>query len=197
MWKSVWKDPVWAGVISGTLLLVLPAILATGKGWWPAIWAGVAGFFALETTIYVWLLLVLALGASLLVLLVAWALFSQWFMRSEEAPDFKAYKQDEFHDLIWRWDYSDTGKINRLAAFCSACDYELQAKDRWGHFHSGRSVFFSCECCGRMVENDSPSAIELELSVVKKIQQKLRIGTWRPAVERMRERNQALRDRAL
>ncbi|MDD3324626.1 MAG: hypothetical protein PHN38_05860 [Sulfurospirillaceae bacterium] len=65
-------------------------------------------------------------------------------------PKYKKYKQDEFHNVIWKWQYRGDN-ITLLWCYCPVCSSALMCDDEnckaTSNLHE-KTTFFVCNECG-------------------------------------------------
>lgn len=94
-------------------------------------------------------------------------------------PKHLRYTADVFLGLRWRWAWSEMRGVAALTPHCPACDRVIVPATAAG---TGRPVTtFACAPCGVSVARPGPAG-ETEYRVVREIDQKVRLGTWRQAV---------------
>ena len=95
------------------------------------------------------------------------------------------YNQEYFFGVIWRWHYIGN-EVFGLRTFCRKCDYELEAQETYRPSRGLEMVLFRCEECGHAALPIDGTEEMLEDRVTRKIQHRLRNGTWRDIVEQKR-----------
>ena len=86
--------------------------------------------------------------------------------------------EDNFFNIIWRWSYTN-GKISKLVSFCSHCDFRVYPKD--ADLYDNRAKFV-CDNCGAHLQEFSDRYDVVENLIIRKIDHKLRTGTWNTTV---------------
>jgi hypothetical protein len=185
MLKRIWKDPVWSSVIAGGILAVAGVGGTFFLGLWPSIGVWFLGVlaFALRPSELpnwaIWLLGAFGLPTLLLLLSLMWGLVRP--NRDVTGKNWRAYTEDEFLGLRWRWMYLQSGNVGRPKPFCPSCDYQV-----FPHHASAYDVIdrigFHCDSCGRTLPEFNESFGSLQSKIERFIQQKLRTGGWRESV---------------
>ena len=127
MLKKIWVDPVWSKVIAAGIVAVAAAVATYFAGWWPKVGRAVSrlGDLAVAVTpVPNWLLALFILCAIVvlaILLITGWAIA----VPSKEGSSFRAYVEDEFFGIRWRWRYGNDGAIYSLVSFCPRCDYQI------------------------------------------------------------------------
>ena len=180
MWKALWKDPVWAAVISAGIVAAASAVGTYTLGLWPAIAAYAAGLWKLAgersqwANWQVWLACTLALPTILLTVALLWANLRP----SKSANDWRQnYLDDQFVGLRWRWTYFSDGSLNQVHSFCPHCDFQVYPKHASAYMAVDR-IAFHCESCGRTLPTFDETYEHLESRIRRLIQQKIRTETW-------------------
>ena len=180
MWKSLWKDPVWAAVISAGIVAAASAGGTYALGLWPTIAEHVAALWrATEEQSkwlnwQVWLAATLAAPTILLALALLWSLIRP----SKDAATWRQlYLDDRFVGLRWRWKYYSDGSLGDIHSFCPHCDYQV-FPHRVSTYAAVDRIGFHCDSCGRDLPTFDEAHEQLESRVRRLIQQKVRAGTW-------------------
>lgn len=91
------------------------------------------------------------------------------------APDYASYTEGIFFNLRWRWvyypDYSD---IKRVSAYCPICDTALASVGEGFSYTQ-----FHCDTCNSDDSFIDRSLGDLEGSVRRQVDQKIRTGRWK------------------
>jgi len=182
MLKSIWKDPVWSAVIASAILGVGGAVGTFLLGLWPSIGRWFVDVWTLGgqpsqlANWVVWLSALLSVPTLLFLVALIWTAVRPSQKVADES--WRAYTEDEFLGLRWRWDYSPSGRLEHPAPFCPTCDYQV-----FPHHASAFNVIerigFHCDSCGRNLPEFDESFDSLSNKVERFIQQKLRTGTWK------------------
>jgi hypothetical protein len=180
IWKYISGHPIWSGAA------------ATIIGGW------VLGFFSglkpmrdksVELTGIAWNLAIQpvilpVLVPAMLVLLSAFCTWRWWKLINKNRADskilrpgrfhtFDHYREDQFYDVIWRWNYKNEDEIVNLSSFCPQCDLEFDWK-RGSRERAWMTIFF-CEGCQKRFGQSTKTHIEIEASVKRLIEQKVRL----------------------
>lgn len=179
--KKIWDDAVWSKVIAGAILAAAGVVITYLMNWWPAIAGVVAslfGFLAEASSVPNWLIGI-GIVCSVLVLIIAamilWQAVSPTSGTSREAS--RGYLTDTFFGLRWRWQYGGDGDIRDLYACCEHCDYQVHAENVSG-YDAVPSMLFRCDLCSSTAGPFNEEPFEFESKIRRRIQQKLRTGTW-------------------
>jgi hypothetical protein len=179
MLKVLWKDPVWAAVIATGITATLGAIGAYLLGYWPAIQSAGATawtFMLGSTQVSNWVLALLAVPATLVVVLILVLAWGLWSERSETKSTWTTYTSDNFFGLRWRWRYLGDS-IDRLVTFCPNCDYQVFPHDA-STYNAFNRIAFKCESCGQHIGTFDEPYDHLRSKAERLIQQKLRNNSW-------------------
>ena len=181
MWKRIWKDPVWASVISAGILAVVGALGTYLLGLWPAIsdvvsypWK-TAGEQSKWSNWQVWAAVTLAIPTVLLTFAALWSTARP----SHRATDWRQeYLEDQFVGLRWRWTNYPDGNLGDIYSFCPHCDFQIIPHNASAYKAVDR-IGFHCDSCGRDLATFAEPYHHLESRIRRLIQQKIRAGTWR------------------
>jgi len=180
MLKSIWKDPVWAAVISTGITAAIGAAGTYALNLWPTIgaWAAQAwSYMGRPSQVpnwVVWVLVLLGLPTIGGVAAIIWVAVRP----TQEAETLRTYTQDHFLGLRWRWNYFPSGKLEDPLPFCPHCDYQLQPHQASAYAAIDR-IGFHCDSCGTDLPTFDESFDSLQGKIRRFIQQKIRSGDWR------------------
>src|SRR5690554_995807 len=125
MLKLIWKDPVWSAVIATVIVTAGGAVGTFFLGLWPAIGSWFASLWTLAaqpsqiSNWLFWLLAVLTIPTLLMLAAIVWtAIRHSPAADSAVAGEWRAYTQDEFLGLRWRWKYFSSGGLEHPTPFC-------------------------------------------------------------------------------
>lgn len=181
MWKVLWKDPVWAAVISAGIIAAVGAGGSYLLGLWPglsneagALWR-VAGEQSKWSNWQVWLAVTMAFPSVLLTLALLWSAIRP----STSAADWRhLYLEDQLVGLRWRWKNHSDGTLGDIHSFCPHCDFQVFSRHASAYAAVDR-IDFHCDSCGRDLATFDEPYSQLESRVRRLIQQRIRAGTWR------------------
>lgn len=183
MFKRIWSDPVWSGVIGSAIFVGLSAFIVYLLDWTPRLGAMVSSAWAYmlsDAVVPTWgvaLLGVLAIPTLVLAVVLLWVNRPS----RPSTPDWMDYRKDRFFGLEWRWRYSGS-QVDGLRSFCPQCDFELFPVDT-SYFATVPRFTYLCDSCGTKLEEFEGEVDELESKVERFIHQKLRNGQWKGTVE--------------
>ena len=181
MWKALWKDPVWAPVISAGIVTAAGAGGTYLLGLWPAIsdqagslWR-TAGEQSKWSNWQVWMAVALAIPFVLLAVALLWRAIGA----STSVDDWRnLYLEDKLVGLHWRWKYYPDGSLGDIHSFCPHCDFQVFPHQASAYVTIDR-IGFHCDSCGRDLATFDERIEHLESRVRRHIQQKIRAGSWR------------------
>lgn len=179
MLKHIWKDPVWASVISTGIAAGLGSLSAYFLGYWPAIQDSLLAawnFLLTKSAISNWIIVLMSIPTVLIGLFVIAVIWSHWFGPNEGEPNWQTYTMDNFFDLRWRWNYAG-GSIERLTTFCPHCDYQVFPINV-SAYNAVDRIEFKCDSCHSHLGTFDESVWDLKSKVERFIQQKIRTGRF-------------------
>lgn len=180
MFKSVWKDPVWASVIAAGIT----SVGSYFAGWWPAIiqFSGTAWEFLFASSVVPnWLtglVGILAAPTVVFVLLAGWQIFHP---AKSGRLVWLSYTEDSFFGLRWRWSYSSINQIQRLHTFCPHCDFQV-FPEKASSWDAIDRIQFNCDSCHSNLGEFQDRYETLASKTERFIQQKIRNKTWADSV---------------
>lgn len=179
MLGKLWKDPVWGAVIAAGIVAVLGTVGTYFLDLWPTIGRYIAGIYetaqkpnGLPNWAF-WLLVLTAIPTLLLALVLVW----QAIAPGSSPASWRAYLDDHFVGLRWRWKYFSDGTLGDVHSFCPHCDFQVFPRHASSYSAVDRIAFF-CDACNRSLATFDESYEELESKIRRFIQQKVRNGTW-------------------
>jgi len=183
MFSKLWRDPVWSKVIASGIVAGIVVAWTSFEGLWPVVGQFLASCWAWlgqSSSLHNWLVVLLglcALAVTAFLGVLGWAAVADGSDAPSSRVGWRAYIEDEFLGLKWRWDYSSDGQITRLVPFCARCDYQIRPLVHGGFYETNTTTYL-CEDCGHRVGlfQGTPSGVESQ--VERKIQKRLRNGTW-------------------
>jgi len=180
MLKKLWKDPVWAAVISAGIVAAVGTIGTYVLGLWPemAKQATVLSTLAVErsqwSNWHVWGITVLAFPSVLLAIALLWNVIRP----TTDANDWRQmYMNDELIGLRWRWTYFSDGSLGDVHSFCPHCDDQVFPRSA-SAFSAVDRISFHCDSCNSNLATFEETYESLESRVRRLIQQKIRTGSW-------------------
>jgi hypothetical protein len=183
---KIWKDPVWAAVISTAIVAAGGTVVTYLFGPWPTIgtWIKSVAAYGVATSQLpnwcIWLLGAVALPTVLFALALVWEA-----LRGSNEPDPRLlYVEDVILGLRWRWKYLSGGTFGDVHSFCPHCDFQVFPQDARAYDAIDR-IAYSCDSCGAKLAEFAESHGELESKVRRFIQQKLKCGQSSCARNRM------------
>ena len=122
-----------------------------------------------------WLLILLSFAAVIVIARVAVRLFGS----SGDSVTKHEYTQDRFWGVLWRWRYGQDG-IWQVVSFCPNCDMQIYPSLEYGDMIYGKpdGSRFTCDHCGQFDEVVPIHLNQIENSVIRQVQRKLRTGEW-------------------
>lgn len=179
MLAKLWKDPVWAAVISTAIVAAGGAIGTYLLDFWPIIGAwlkSVAAYAVAPSQLpnwAIWLLGAVALPTLLVTLAIIWQA-----IRGSTEPDPRLqYVDDVILGLRWRWKYVSGGSLSDVHSFCPHCDFQVFPLNA-SAYNAVDRIAFRCDSCGSDLAEFDESYDEIESKIRRFIQQKLRNGSW-------------------
>lgn len=167
--KKFWKNPWVVGIGLLLISVVLDLLIKTNvfsSAWTALKWIG--SLIVSDYLIPGWVLVILILFA----LFGLYTLFVRF--RSEEEPDFYKYKEDNFNEAIWRWEYNNN-RIKNLWCFCPICDTILVSRVIGPTFkHYKIETIFICENCEKTVTKIKGKVQFAKGYIERKIDRKIR-----------------------
>jgi len=92
-------------------------------------------------------------------------------------PTWRDYRQGEYFDIIWKWDYRLNGEIINVVAFCPKCSLARTIDPhRIGAYAS--QTDFICDECGK-IGDASGDNIEVWNKVIRKIDRDITTDEWK------------------
>lgn len=183
LFRRVWSDPVWSKVIASLILLAAP--YATWH-FWPTLseWAARSlSFLTTTTEVANWWLSILYTLSFLAVIAPA-TLFFVVIRENKSQPDpITNYIFDDFLGMNWRWGYLSNRVIHSVRPFCPHCDFQIYPRGG-GAYEFNPVTSFQCDHCHRLDKKIGGSFSEIEDTVERLIQLKLRNGEWASVVKR-------------
>jgi hypothetical protein len=140
-------------IVVATVAAIGAAIAADVFGWLDfksyltAGWSGLVsawGWLGTTAAIPHWLVGLMGLATAACIVLPIYVFFSDTKAQADAMFERVLYMDDTFHEVRWRWSWSEKGSITDLAAFCPHCD--LQIVPRAAH-SSGSGTMLSCREC--------------------------------------------------
>ena len=178
LWRWANNKPLGASLVAGSILLVVPGVLAWIYSWdlWALAKRVAGGIFdwllaSISIALPMVLWLVIALGVGALTCFFVWSIV-QRRPGHEEAFSPRSYREDEIGNVRWRWDWVkdyDGWQILGLAPYCE-CEGNLipvssESDEYLAYSHRGstaiQSLFnrgFVCisMTCGRTHQTNLP-----------------------------------------
>lgn len=152
-----------AKVRLGAVVVVLALVVGYFLGLWSMLagWLNVLWHFLTESTLVPnWLLGLFAICA---VIVAGWLGAS---LRPRRRSPIST--QDHFFNILWRWSYDASGRVQDLTPYCLRCGNRLILKDVGNNLPAGR---YECRCdrCGTIACEIDCSVEEFESRVLQKI----------------------------
>ena len=188
MIKTIWKDPVGIAVIGGAILAITGSVIATSKGWWPKIWAGLGyawNWLSLPSSHPNWLLIILWLSAFVVFFyIVARTIFTIRAANSS-APTWRSYRRDTFNGVVWHWGYGvgPHSSVESLTPICPSCQCQLMSKNYEGDYY-GDHYWYALYCthCAKNVAEFKEQYVDTLRKIELLIGRNIRSGDWRKAI---------------
>jgi len=174
--KKIWNDPVWSKVISVAIIALVTQYFFQ---WWQFLVQLVKGavtFFLQTTQVPNWLIS-LMLVCSIVVLAVIIIAIYQSRQPATGLSWQLNYKEDVFFNVLWRWNYANSGRPENIHTFCPKCDFQIYHKNVSG-YRSIDHIAFQCEVCNAQLADFDESYEHLENKVIRLLQLKIRNGSW-------------------
>ena len=180
--KSIKEHPIWSKVIASVITAGVLYFASLIPGFYLAIWSGIkySGAWLIATIpIPYWLLILLFFAAVIVIGKVALRLFTSPGALKTEYD----YTQDQFWDIVWRWRYN-RNDICQVVSFCPKCDMQIYPEREYGDmiYNKPDGSRFTCDHCGQFNKVVPIHPNNIENSVVRKIQRKLRTEEWRDSL---------------
>lgn len=178
LWGFV--STVAASLVAELLTPSLP-IFATGWDWLVSgvrsVWAWAWDTSAVTN--------VLLYGALVILLIMSIGFIRSQYRRYRQLS-FLSYTEDTFDNVVWRWKYLNR-RINEPVPFCVVCDMQLiytnEESKNLQNVVGAIDTLLHCENCGESrLLTFLGSHTELQESIVRKIDRKIRIGEWHDVV---------------
>ena len=182
---NFWKDPVFSGLIAGvgTLLVVNHFTDFFNWLWNKTTYVGNAVFSWMNepSEIPKWVLLLLCIWFACSLIFICLVFYANREEPSQEAS-WLDYKEDDFFNLKWRWQYVDNA-VSYMNCFCPRCDFQILPRNG-SDFKQGRIIDiseFACDSCNFVVHRNK-SAYDVQEEAIRHVQRNLRTGDWKLAV---------------
>lgn len=187
MIKKIWKDPVGSAVIAGVILAIGGLVLATVKGWWSKIWAGLGygwNWLLLPSSHPNWLLVILWLSAVVVFLFIAARTIARVRAANGSAPTWRSYRKDQFNGVVWHWNYGagPNSSVEGLTPVCPSCQCQLVDKDYDGYL-PGDHYWYALYCthCAKNVAEFKEQYAHTRRDIKLLIGRNIRSGDWQKA----------------
>lgn len=180
------KHPIWSKVAASVITAAILYGATFIPGLYGAVWNGIRAaskWLIASTLVANWLLIPLSILAIATIVGIA-ARFCRP-SESHTAATEEDYNEDRFWDVVWRWRYGHNG-IYQVVSFCPMCDMQIYAKQEYGDmiYNKPDGSRFECDHC-RQFKTVIPVHISnLENTVIRQIQRKLRTGEWLAVVKK-------------
>jgi len=169
--KTISNHPIWSGLVVAGLCSFAGTV--TGLIDWAEAWNIVVmgwRYLTDSSTVANWLIALVGLY-----IIFTFILFLRNLPERVSEVSWLSYRTDKFFGVQWRWRYIDY-RVSNLNPFCPSCDLQLDPVQD-SMFHAIDSITLHCDCGAGPWRYDK-SWDKLNHDVTKRIQQKIRAGSW-------------------
>jgi hypothetical protein len=180
------KHPIWSKVVASVITAAILYGATFIPGLYGAVWNGIkaaAMWLIASTQVVNWLLIIMSILSLITVVGIAARL--QLYSESPSVTTEEDYDEDRFWEVVWRWRYGRQG-IYKVVSFCPKCDMQIYAEQEYGDmiYNKPDGSRFECDHCREFGTVIPVHISNLENTVVRRIQRKLRTGEWRAGVNK-------------
>ncbi len=183
------RNGIIIGVVTGLILLALGNFIFPFLGkllWWSISLIGKTWTFLIgPCTIPTGVFILLVILSCLFLFRFCRAIRARLF--PSDSP-YSLYTEDEFHGVLWRWDYASDDSIAGLACYCTVCESALTYSENTSDIldvvdRVRPNTSFYCPHCGvtKLIlggrKRDVLTLIRLE------IDRRIRTGEWKQSSE--------------
>lgn len=170
--KSTWLKEIVVSLATAGLIGLF-SLIPGGWAWLFGIPGAIWGHLGRSSAMPNWSIYLLGATAVFACGFVIWAAFRA------AAPEWKAYVEDNFHGVRWRWRYSSATSPDPWA-YCPTCDTMLVYTQQGNRFSPEPTIVtLFCERCDvKHLEHEGDKNY-LVAAIRRQIDRNIRTGDWR------------------